>query len=111
MSLTKDQILSASDFKIQSVDVPEWGGSVFIRSLTSRNRDRLEEKMKGHSLVDARALVVACCACDENGVLLFEEKDVESITQKSGTATGRIFDAAMKMLRFSEEDLQEAVKN
>lgn len=111
MSLSKDQILGAQDFKIESVDVPEWGGSVFIRSLTSRNRDKMEEKMKGQSLVDARAMIVALCACDESGNLLFDSNDIEALTQKSGTATGRIFDAAIKMMRFSEEDLNEAVKN
>jgi hypothetical protein len=33
MALTKDEILAAPDLKPELVDVPEWGGSVWLRGL------------------------------------------------------------------------------
>ena len=33
MNLTKEQILTATP-KLQEIEVPEWGGSVFIRPIT-----------------------------------------------------------------------------
>ena len=40
MILNREQILAANDVKTRIVDVPEWGGSVIVRGLTSLERDR-----------------------------------------------------------------------
>ncbi len=40
--LSRDQILGASDLPTETVDVPEWGGQVIVRSMTGAERDRFE---------------------------------------------------------------------
>ena len=40
--LTRDQILQANDLVTETVEVPEWGGSVFVKSLTGVERDQFE---------------------------------------------------------------------
>jgi len=40
MALSKDQILSARDFKTKEVPVPEWGGDILVRSLDGAGRDK-----------------------------------------------------------------------
>ena len=41
--LTKEQIYDADDCLMEEFDIPEWGGSVFIKVMKSVERDRLEE--------------------------------------------------------------------
>ena len=42
MALTADQILAADDMGLKEVNVPEWGGSVYIRVMTVGERDEYE---------------------------------------------------------------------
>ncbi len=42
MPLTKEQILAASP-KLKEVEVPEWGGSVFIRPVTLEEQGKLAD--------------------------------------------------------------------
>jgi hypothetical protein len=67
--LTRDAILAAEDREYTTVDVPEWGGSVRLRSITVRERDRyeaslLEQKGKDRkvNLDNARAKLIILCA-------------------------------------------------
>ncbi len=40
--LTKDDILEINDIKIENVSVPEWGGEICVKSMTSIQRDKFE---------------------------------------------------------------------
>ena len=42
MLLTKDAILQAQDSKLEKLEVPEWGGHVFIKSMSGTERDNFE---------------------------------------------------------------------
>jgi hypothetical protein len=44
-SLTKDEILEAADLSTKAVDVPEWGGSVNVRTMTGADRDAFENTL------------------------------------------------------------------
>ena len=39
--LTRDDILAADDMAYQNVSVPEWGGSVRVRTLCGADRSRI----------------------------------------------------------------------
>lgn len=119
MSLTKEQILAMQDFEIEEVKIPEWGGeSVYVRSMTGKCRDNFEKAVvdagdseeKHGYLFNIRARYCALTACDEKGNLLFEPEDMEAIGQKSGAALDRIFEAARRLNKMSEEDVEEMTK-
>ena len=42
MLLNKEQIRQAADIQTQDIEVPEWGGTVRLKSLTGAERDRFE---------------------------------------------------------------------
>ena len=42
MALSKDEIFAAQDTTDLEVDVPEWGGSVRLRSMTGTQRSNYE---------------------------------------------------------------------
>ena len=43
--LSRDEILAASDLTKELVEVPEWGGSVYVRAMTGTERDSYEESV------------------------------------------------------------------
>ncbi|MFR9807063.1 hypothetical protein ACL02T_32920 [Pseudonocardia sp. RS010] len=112
--LTRQQIESADDLQTQDVDVPEWGGTVRIRPLTGRERDRLESSLMGTNgkvstskLALFRARVAAMCMIDEDGERLFGDADVEVLGAKSAAALHRVAEAAQKLSGLSKEDVED----
>ncbi|WP_119728335.1 hypothetical protein [Thermomonospora amylolytica] len=112
--LTKDQILAADDLTTEDVEVPEWGGTVRVRTLTGAERDRFEESMaqtRGKSvktnLANLRARLVALCVVDEDGKRLFSDSEAAALGRKSAAALDRVFEAARKLNRMTEEDVEE----
>lgn len=116
--LTKDQILKANDLPIEVLDVPEWGGSVRVRTVTAQEKDAWEQSLqtgKGRNiqldLGNVRAKLVALTVVDDHGKRLFTDKDVLALGQKGAKAMSRVYDAASKLNGISEEDLETIVKN
>jgi len=118
MALSRDQILSAGDVTIEEVQVPEWGGSVFVRSLNGRARDRFESsrfKLKGDKVEmihdNTRAVLLSLSLCDEAGTLLFSEADVAALGEKNAAAMDRCFDVAQRLSGLRNKDVEEKLKN
>lgn len=116
--LTRDQILAADDLKRETLEVPEWGGEVIVRSLTGTERDAFEDsvvKQRGNSrelnLRNARARLVSLSLIDEAGNKLFTDKDVDLLGRKSAAALDRVFAAAQRLSGLTEQDIDELAKN
>lgn len=117
-TLTKDAILSASDLQREKVSVPEWGGEVWVRTLTGKERDQLEAsvvEMKGKvaqaNLVNLRAKMCALCMVDDEGTRLFGEADIDALGGKSASALDRVFSVAQKLNGMSADDVEALTKN
>lgn len=113
-TLTRDAILSAADLNKELVDVPEWGGSVYVRALSGAERDRFEASIveqRGKSsranLANIRAKLAALTVCDEQGEKLFTGADVSALGEKSAAALNRIFDVARRLSGLGEDDVKE----
>lgn len=111
MSTLRDQILAADDLKVIAVDVPEWGCTVHVRTMSGGERDAFEERQQRDPFKDIRARLAVLTVCDEEGNLLFTDADIPALTKKSAAALDRIFAAATKLNKFSKEDLDELQKN
>jgi len=116
--LTREQILTAQDLKKEKVEVPEWGGDLFVISLTGKERDKFEDSIfqtKGKKLernfANLRAKLVSLTACDENGKLLFTPADINALGEKSAAALDRVFTISQKLSGLTKEDIDELVKN
>ncbi len=116
--LTRDQILAAEDLKRETIDVPEWGGDVIVRSLTGAERDAFEDsvvrqrgKTRELNLRNARARLVSLSLIDESGTRLFSDGDVEALGRKSAAALDRVFAAAQRLSGLTENDIDELAKN
>lgn len=116
--LTREQILAAQDLPMETVSVPEWGGDVMVRTLTGSERDQFEKliitqqgKRAVQNLDNLRAKLCSVSICDEQGNRLFSQADIETLGKKSSLALQRVFEVAMKLSGFSQEDLEELTKN
>lgn len=122
MSLTRDQILSASDSKTEKVHVPQWGGDVHVRSLTAAERDQWEEAQLERSkkrgvesvsvrMANSRARLVAFTCCDEQGNRLFTDDDVARLSQKSAAAVVLVYNVAARLSGLTDDDIEDLAKN
>ena len=102
--LNLDEILKVNDAVKIKVIVPEWGGSVYLKSMTSLDRDRYEAlvmKSKQNGSLKAweglRARVVANCLCDEQGVRIFPEdtNDWQKLNGKNSAIVSMLFEKCM----------------
>lgn len=118
MALSREQILEAQDLTIEEVQVPEWGGSVYVRSLSGKGRDKFDAsrfKLVNNRVEmiheNTRAVLLALSLCDQDGGLLFSEADVKALGEKSASALDRVFEVAQRLSGLRAKDMEEKLKN
>ena len=100
------------------MDVPEWGGSVFIRPLTIHEQAKLADlgtKHEKSSVVDrmknCTLRLMQWSVCDDRGNPLFEAGDLEPLMNKAASAFLRLQDAILALSGLTEESRKELEKN
>ena len=113
MELTRDAILKKSaDLPRELVEVPEWGGSVWVRTMTGAERGLYDLRMfEAPDTRNFRALIAALCVCDETGQRTFSEADVDMIAVLASTALDRVYAVAARLNKLRAEDVKELEKN
>lgn len=109
--LTASQILAANDTKIEAVDVPEWGGTVYVRVLRGTDRDRFEEWVNKEKDKSVRCRFLVSALCDDKGSLLFTPDQVASLNEKSGDVLSRVFERAWDINYLSPKAVDELGKD
>ena len=108
MALTLQEIMAAQDRTPVEVEVPEWGGAVYVVGMSGDDRDRFDSTWgaKLNAATDdgpvdmsgLRALVVSKTLCNTEGVLLIQrESEVTQLGRKSSAALDRIFALGCKL--------------
>ena len=115
MGLDRQQILTCDDHYCEELDVPEWGGAVYVGVVTSEEADRLDAdieraKLKG-GMKNVRARMAAMTLCDVDGKRLFTPGDIDALGLKCSRAIGRVFDKALEVNKMTEADTEETVGN
>lgn len=114
--LSREAILGAVDLKTVPVQVPEWGGTVYVRSLSGREREQIEyrqveDRQSKDPKRNFRGLILAFCLSDAAGKPLFTAADAEMLGAKAAKAVERVFEAALKLNGFGAGDVEELEKN
>jgi hypothetical protein len=116
--LTRTDILEADDTRYETVQCPEWGGDVRLRSISGAKRDAYESSLmeeRGGSrkmnLRNARAKLIVLTAVDEDGRPLFTSDDLRALGAKNAAPLDRLFDAARKLAGMSDDDIDKMTEN
>lgn len=109
MSLTREQIDSASDCKITKVKA--FGGEVCIRLMRVGDRDSYELKLldaQGNAIPDFRCELLSRCICDDKGKLLYPGPEgVEALKERSADEMHSLWHAALRHNALTEEEIKK----
>ena len=129
--LTLDQIKGSKDINFADVPIPEWDGTVRIKSLTAAERAQFEAKLmtiqqrmriggakksdeEQYATVnfhahEARVLLVTLSIVDEHGNRMFDadEAGLKLVGSKGDGPIRRIYDAATKLNGMDSEAQKE----
>ena len=107
MALSKAKILAAKDVKLSDpVPVPEWGGDVYIKTLSGTERDAFEEAYAEQKMKAFRVRFLVLTLADESGERLFGEGDIAALSDKSSIVINRLFEKAWSHNAFTNEAVE-----
>lgn len=107
MALSKSAILSAGDVKVEKVSVPEWGGEVYVKTISGFDRDQFEEGYSDQKMKNFRSRFLVLTLCDEKGDRLFTDVEVSELSKKSSLVLNRLFEKSWAMNAFTNEAIDE----
>ncbi len=111
--LTREAIIAAQDRKYAVVEVPEWGGTVRLRSLDAAQALHQEtvvsKRQKGDAKVNPLASILAVSIIDENGAQLFNEKDMHELDKKNPGVLIRLVGELKKLNQLDSTEVGEDV--
>ena len=115
--LTREDFLSGSRLKKALVDVPELGGSIWLRELPAVKllafNERVQEMQKtGPEVTPAQSLnlmafLISMTAVDQDGNLLFTEDDVNRLAENNINILNMLSTKAMEMAGMNRTVIQD----
>lgn len=115
--LTREDILEADDINLEKVEVPEWGGMVYLKPLSGIKRDRLENaahKRNKKGVMDVQNLkvqFVIASTVDSDGNQIFTPSDAKELNLKNARPIDALFQIVQRLSGLSDEDVEELVGN
>lgn len=115
-ALTREAILGSDDLKTEAVEVEDWGGTVYVHTLTGNERDAWEERCTNQKknrinirLLKAKLVIASCF--DAAGKKLFVETDAEVLNDKSAKCIDQLFAVAQRLSGLSTKEAEEIAGN
>lgn len=117
-ALSKESILNAGNAVREKVEVPEWGGCVYIGEVSAKDwmesQDAaLKDKEDGRQFSTAPWIgrILAKSIVDENGNRIFSDEDASELMKKPLTIINRLYRIADKVNDFTGRGVKDAEKN
>jgi hypothetical protein len=117
MTLTREELLAPREMPREKIDVPELGGSVYVRALSGLERDAFEadvfySREKGAAgLRNMRARLAVRCLCDERGTLLMTPEDADALGRQHSHAIDVMFQTAQRLNGIGDHALTDIKGN
>lgn len=118
MSASKDSILNYKGKGPEPVEVPEWGGTVYVRVMSGAERDAYEDEtyhLNGKDLAlnrkNARARLLVKCLSDDTGKRLFSDKEADQLGTQPANVLDKVYAVAIKSNGFTSQDVKDLEKN
>ena len=108
--LNRQDILAKKSLRRELIEIPEWGGTVYVRELSAEERTQYEiersdlvmgeqkdPKEKAKRFVDMRARGAVLGTINEDGTQMFLPDDVKTLNELSGSALDKISSAILTL--------------
>lgn len=118
--LGKQDIQAAQDQVIEQLEVPEWGGTVYVRSISGKERGLIEaaaarfKETKGKDETFVRTFTVRMAAlglCDAEGKRLFGDDEIPVLAERNAAAIARVAEVVQRLSGLTKEDIEDLAKN
>lgn len=101
---------------VLKINIPEWGGWTYIRTLKGHELDSYEASLIGRDgtateMANARARFAARVLGNADGKRIFKDEDASKLGNKPGAILNKIWREGRKHNRMDEEDVEELAKN
>ena len=110
MLLSREDILGLKDLQIEPIDLPEWGGSAYIRCMSGAEREQFEHVFAQQESTMIRATAAGLSLCDEKGQRLFTDKDFLLLATKNWKALDRIYTVARRLSVLTGDEMEALEK-
>jgi hypothetical protein len=117
MSL-RDQINAAVDYVRETVEVPEWNATVYIRSITAAEIDSWQDEtyqLNGTDLKvnkkNIRARLLARCLVDADGQRVYADDEADELGAKNNKVVERLYLVAQRLNAVTNKDVEDLAKN
>lgn len=111
--LTKKQIISAEDIQLIPIEVPEWQGTVYLKSISGKERDYFENIIFDTNssttvrLKNFRARFLVKSICYKDGTLIFTDEEAETLGAKNGAVIDRLYEKAQEISGMRKKDINQ----
>ena len=111
MSKVREQILAAlAKFQPKAIEIPELGGTVFLRPLTVAGMARVHA-IQGKSPERMPSAMLIDCVLDEDGKQVFSAADEDQVNNLPGHVAGVLLKAIEDMSEMSADGTKDASGN
>ena len=112
MNLNREAFLSekARQIKREPLELPELGGTVWIKGMSGEERDEFEKSCrdpKGRLRRNIRARLVVLTAVAEDGSRLFRDDDIPMVGKLRVDIIQKMFNKAQELSGLSDADVDE----
>lgn len=111
--LTAADIEAAEDLRRVPLDVPEWGGTVFVREMSCAEMDLFSpvaaRLSKAEFTMRDMCTVAALTLCDADGVLLFDGPD--KLPKKNAKPIQAVFLKALEVSGLTKTGIEDEKKD
>lgn len=111
MGLSREGILAGIAARrqlVEPIEVPEWGGAVFIRHLSAAELEETGFLDEGSNGAEMPVRILAACLADETGSPLFAQEDAKVLADAEFAVILRVFAEAARINGLSSEELEAA---
>ena len=108
MTVLSAKIFAADDIAEETVEVPEWGVTVLVKSLTAKARaSMISEAMQNNGVFNFENvlpdMVILCTYDPESGERVFADTDRDALMTKAAAPIENIASVAMRLSGMTEE--------
>ena len=108
--LSRSAIINRPVSEPVKFEVPEWGGHVYLKPLTVKERDKYENSLfdkKGRpNMKGSRARLLIMSVVNRNGLPVFKRGDEDIIDEMGAAGVDRVSKRVMELCGMSEEDIE-----